>query len=77
MIHSRDEIRGRYGFSRDEHKDETECRECVYLEGLRGETKVQICQICDDYRMCDKEHVRKYEDIKYSRKEVFKMLIDP
>jgi hypothetical protein len=57
-------------------KDENVCRRCVYLEGLNTETKMKVCRICDQYKMSGKEHIRKHEDIKYSRTEVLKLLLD-
>jgi hypothetical protein len=73
---SRVEILGQYGFSIDQKKDKTVCRECVYLEGLDTDTKEKICKVCDDYKMSGKEHIRKFEDIKYTNKELFKIMFD-
>lgn len=67
---------GQYGFSRDIKKSETECRECVYLEGLTTATKEKICKICDDFKMNGSEHVRKFENMKYTNKETIKVLLD-
>jgi hypothetical protein len=76
MIISEEELQGQYGFSSDMQKDETECRKCVYLEGLNIETKINVCKICDQFKMSGKEHMRKHEDIKYNRKEIVKLLLD-
>ena len=76
MIVFEDEPQGQYGFSSDMQKDETECRKCVYLEGLNTETKITVCKICDKFKMSGKEHMRKHEDIKYTRKEIVKILLD-
>ena len=76
MIISEEELQGQYGFSSDMHKDETECRRCIYLEGLNTETKIKVCKICDQFKMNGKEHMRKHQDIKYTRKEIVKLLLD-